>query len=221
MSDRRLKVFHAVAELRSFTRAGQRLHMTQPAVTFQIRGLEEHFNTRLFDREHNRISLTEAGQRVFEYSDRILKLHAEMEASVRELTHSLSGLLVLGASTTIAEYVLPSVLVDFKNAFSEVVVRLLVSNTDGIVQLIGDNQVDLGMVEGPVHNKTLTSKLYHADQLVLVVPPGHPLAYSCRGATTGVRFECGRERLQTLGLGNFSRTRRAFSDVACQPRHPL
>jgi len=71
MADRRLQVFHTVARLLSFTKAAETLHMTQPAVTFQIRQLEEHFNTRLFDRTHNRISLTVAGQRVFEYAEHI------------------------------------------------------------------------------------------------------------------------------------------------------
>ena len=70
MADRRLQVFHTVARLLSFTKAAENLHMTQPAVTFQVRQLEEYFNTRLFDRTHNRISLTEAGQRVYEFSDR-------------------------------------------------------------------------------------------------------------------------------------------------------
>ena len=65
MADRRLQVFHTVARLLSFTKAAENLHMTQPAVTFQVRQLEEHFNTRLFDRTHNRISLTEAGERVY------------------------------------------------------------------------------------------------------------------------------------------------------------
>ena len=71
MADRRLQVFHTVARLLSFTKAAESLHMTQPAVTFQVRQLEEYFNTRLFDRTHNRISLTEAGKRVFEYADQI------------------------------------------------------------------------------------------------------------------------------------------------------
>ena len=71
MSDRRLQVFHTVARLLSFTKAAEALHMTQPAVTFQVRQLEEYFNTRLFDRTHNKISLTEAGDRVFAFSDKI------------------------------------------------------------------------------------------------------------------------------------------------------
>ncbi len=76
MADRRLQVFHTVARLLSFTKAADTLHMTQPAVTFQVRQLEEHFNTRLFDRTHNRISLTAVGEQVLAYADRIFELYA-------------------------------------------------------------------------------------------------------------------------------------------------
>ena len=75
----------------------------QPPVTFQVRQLEEPFNTRLFDLTHNRISLTEAGQRVYEYADRIFELYAEMENAVRDMTGEIDGILVSGASTAIAE----------------------------------------------------------------------------------------------------------------------
>ena len=107
MSDRRLQVFYTVARLLSFTKAAEELHMTQPAVTFQVRQLEEQFNTRLFDRTHNRISLTEAGKKVYECSERIFEIYSEMDNSVRQLTGDVSGVLILGASTTIAEYMLP------------------------------------------------------------------------------------------------------------------
>ena len=176
MIDRRLQVFHTVAELKSFTRAGQRLHMTQPAVTFQIRQLEEHFNTRLFDREHNRIELTAAGRRVEEYAGRILALYSEMEGALRELTDDMAGTLMLGASMTIAEYDLPRLLVRFKQQFPEVNINLLMANTDGIVQMVVENRIDLGLVEGPVHNRSLAVRRYDVDKLVVALPPGHALA---------------------------------------------
>ena len=180
MIDRRLQVFHTVAKLKSFTRAGQRLHMTQPAVTFQIRQLEEHFNTRLFDREHNRIELTAAGRQVEEYARRILALYSEMDGSLRELTDHMAGTLMLGASMTIAEYDLPRLLVRFKQQFPEVNVKLLVSNTDGILHMVVENRIDLGLVEGPVHNRTLAVRRYDIDKLVVALPPGHPLADEAR-----------------------------------------
>ncbi len=176
MADRRLQVFHTVARLLSFTKAAETLHMTQPAVTFQVRQLEDYFNTRLFDRTHNRISLTQAGERVYEYSERILDLYGEMDNSVRELTGEISGVLMLGASTTIAEYMLPEMLGVFKKKYPSLVVRLKVGNTDGVVQMIENNVIDLGIVEAPVLNKKLQVELCRNDELVLVVPPKHPLA---------------------------------------------
>jgi DNA-binding transcriptional LysR family regulator len=176
MADRRLQVFHTVARLLSFTKAADALHMTQPAVTFQVRQLEEYFNTRLFDRTHNRISLTTVGQRVFEFAEEIFAHYAEMENAVKELTGDISGVLVLGASTTIAEYMLPALLGDFKRKYPDVRIRLKVSNTDGIVAMVEDNIIDLGVVEAPVNNKSLSLELCRMDQLVAVVSPEHRFA---------------------------------------------
>ncbi len=201
MADRRLQVFHTVARLLSFTKAAESLHMTQPAVTFQVRQLEEHFNTRLFDRTHNRISLTEAGSRVYEYSDKIFELYAEMESAVREMTGDVSGVLMLGASTTIAEYMLPALLGDFKKKYPDVNVQLKVSNSDGIVHMVENNIIDLGVVESPVMNKNLVVEVCRVDKLVAVVAPQHPLAgrtsvnihelldypYICREEGSGTR----------------------------------
>jgi DNA-binding transcriptional LysR family regulator len=176
MADRRLQVFHTVARLLSFTKAAESLHMTQPAVTFQVRQLEEYFNTRLFDRTHNRISLTEAGKRVYEFSDRIFVLYAEMENAVRDMTGEISGVLIIGASTTIAEYMLPSLLGDFKKKYPDIKVHLKVSNSDGIVSMVENNDIDLGVVEAPVMNKNLVMEECRKDRLVAIVPPQHPLA---------------------------------------------
>lgn len=178
MADRRLKVFHTVARLLNFTKAADALHMTQPAVTFQIRQLEEYFNTRLFDRTHNRVSLTDAGQRVYGYADRIFELYDEMENAIREMTGDVSGVVTLGASTTIAEYMLPFLLGDFKAQNPDVNIRLKVSNTEGIVSMVENNIIDLGIVEASVNNKNLQVDECRQDMLVAIMPPNHPLASS-------------------------------------------
>ncbi len=177
MADRRLQVFFTVARLLSFTKAAETLHMTQPAVTFQVRQLEEYFNTRLFDRTHNRINLTEAGSRVFSYAERIFELYSEMENSVREMTGEVSGSLTIGASTTIAEYMLPSLLGDFKKKYEDINIHLKVSNTEGIVSMVENNTIDLGVVEAPVGNKNLVVEECRPDHLVAIVPPDHPEAH--------------------------------------------
>ena len=176
MPDRRLQVFHVVAGLLSFTRAAETLHMTQPAVTHQIRQLEEELNARLFDRSNNRISLTVAGEQVMQYAEQIIGLYEEMSESVKALTGDRAGLITIGASTTIAEYMLPGLLGDFRQHFPEVQIRLRVANTDAIVALVADNTIDLGVVEGEVDNQLLRVERCQQDEMQLIVPLGHPLA---------------------------------------------
>lgn len=201
MADRRLQVFHTVARLLSFTKAAETLHMTQPAVTFQIRQLEEHFNTRLFDRTHNRISLTTAGEQVFEYADKIIALYNEMDNRVRELTGDVSGVLIIGASTTIAEYVLPMLLGEYKRRYPNVNIRLNVSNSLGVVHMVENNSVDVGIVESPITNKNLVTEVCWHDKLVFICAPDHSYAekksvkpdeledvpYICREEGSGTR----------------------------------
>jgi len=176
MSDRRLQVFHTVAGVLNFTRAAEILHMTQPAVTHQIRQLEADFNTRLFDRVNNKISLTPAGEQVLDYASRILSLYDDMHESVKQLTGDKSGLLTLGASTTIAEYMLPELLGGFRREFPDVHVRLRVANTDAIVALVSDSSIDLGIVEGHVSKQHLLVEDCQQDELLVIVPIDHPLA---------------------------------------------
>lgn len=176
MADRRLQVFFTVARLLSFTKAAESLHMTQPAVTFQVRQLEEYFNTRLFDRTHNRISLTEAGEKVFVYAEKIFELYTEMESMVREMTGDMGGAVTIGASTTIAEYMLPTLLGNFRAKYPEVLIHLKVSNTEGVVTMVENNVIDLGVVEAPVGNKNLVVEECGSDKLVAILPNKHPLA---------------------------------------------
>lgn len=176
MADRRLKIFHTVARLLNFTKAAEELHMTQPAVTFQIRQLEEQFNTRLFDRTHNKVTLTDVGEKVFAYAERILQLYEDMTLSITEMTGDVSGGVSLGASTTIAEYMLPLLIGEFKSKFPDVMISLKESNTEDIVNMVENNIIDMGIVEGAVSNKNLIVEECRRDQLVLIVSNSHPLA---------------------------------------------
>ena len=175
MADRRLQVFATVARLLSFTKAAETLHMTQPAVTFQIRQLEEYFNTRLFDRTHNRINLTEAGVVVKEYADRILMMYQEMDNEVRTMTGDIQGPLIVGASTTIGEYFIPGMVGAYQAKFPDVKVRLNVANTNGVIHMVENNQIDIGIVEGPVNNKNLVTDIVWDDELVAICGIDHPL----------------------------------------------
>ena len=176
MADRRLKIFHTVARLLNFTKAAEELHMTQPAVTFQIRQLEDQFNTRLFDRTHNKVTLTEVGKQVYLYADRILKLYEDMTRSVTDMTGEVSGGVTLGASTTVAEYMLPLLIGEFKQKYPEVQIHLKEGNTEHIVAMVESNEIDIGIVEGTVSNKNLIVEQCHTDELVVIMPHDHELA---------------------------------------------
>lgn len=176
MADRRLQVFHAVAKHLSFTKAAEALFMTQPAVTFQVRQLEEHFNTRLFDRAQGRIALTAAGTVALDYSARILTLSAELDTRLKEMSGQISGPLLIGASTTIADFLLPRVLGEFKSRHPGVVPRLFVANSEAVQNRVAERALDLGFIEGDSHLPSLATDVCCDDELQVVCAPSHPLA---------------------------------------------
>jgi DNA-binding transcriptional LysR family regulator len=176
MADRRLQVFHAVARQLSFTKAAEVLFMTQPAVTFQIKQLEEHFNTRLFDRGHGRISLTPAGELVLQYAEKILGLSGEMDVRLAEMTGEVGGSLLVGASTTIAEFLLPRILGEFKSKYPNVRPRLIVANSETIETRVAEHTIDIGFIESPSHQPNLQTEICCEDELQVICSPKFPLA---------------------------------------------
>ena len=150
--------------------------MTQPAVTSQIKQLEEHFNTRLFDRARGRISLTPAGQLALDYAQRILDASAELDLRLHAMGGSVSGTLLIGASTTIADYLLPDVLGKYKARFPAVVPQLLVANSEMVQQRVMDRSLDIGFIESGSHMAGLGIDVCCEDELRVVCAPGHPLA---------------------------------------------
>lgn len=176
MADRRLQVFHAVAKHLSFTKAADALFMTQPAVTFQIKQLEEQFAVRLFERRHGSILLTPAGELVLSYAEKILALSDEMETRVGEMTGEMRGPLLIGASTTIAEFMLPRVLGEFNALYPQVRARLLVANSESIESRVAEHALDLGLIEAPASLVGLASQICSEDELVVICAPDYPLA---------------------------------------------
>lgn len=176
MADRRLQVFYTVARQLSFTKAAEQLFMTQPAVTFQIKQLEEQFNARLFERSHGKITLTPAGQMVMSYAERILNLSDEMETRVADLTGAMGGPLLLGASLTIAEYILPRILGEFKAQHPQVHAHMTVGNSEMIETRVADNTLDLGLIETPAHLPGLRTEVCCEDELVVICAPDHRFA---------------------------------------------
>jgi DNA-binding transcriptional LysR family regulator len=167
----RLKVFRSVAEQLSFHKAAKQLFLTQPAVTMQIKALEEDLGVRLFDRAGGRVSLTSQGIVLLDYARKISALAAEAEQELAAAQGQSSGQLALGVSTTIAQYVLPRLLAGFLAENPRVQLSLHSANTDQIIQLLLQDQVSIALIEGPPIEQGVTIEPFLEDELVLIVPP--------------------------------------------------
>ncbi len=176
MADRRLQVFHAVAKHLSFTKAAETLFMTQPAVTFQVKQFEEHLHTRLFDRAQGRIALTPAGRIAFDYAERILALSNELDTRLKDVSGQIAGPLLIGASMTVGEYVLPQLIGKFKARYPDVVPNLFVGNSETVQDRVAEHTLDVGFIEGDSHLSSLQIEVCCEDELQVVCAPSHPLA---------------------------------------------
>lgn len=176
MSDFRLKVFQSVAKNLSFTKASQELFVSQPAITKHIQELEAAYQTRLFDRQGSRISLTEAGKLLLEHCERILEDYKRLEYEMHLLHNEYTGGLKLGASTTVAQYVLPPLLASFIGKFPHVNLSLLNGNSREIEAALQEHRIDLGFVEGVFRLPNIKYTTFLKDELVAVVRTGSKLA---------------------------------------------
>ena len=176
MSDFRLKVFRSVAKNLSFTKASQELFVSQPAITKHIQELEAAYQTRLFDRQGSRISLTESGNLLLEHCERILEDYKRLEYEMHLLHNEYTGGLKLGDSTTIAQYVLPPLLASFIGKFPQVSLSLLNGNSREIEAALQEHRIDLGFVEGVFRLPNIRYTTFLEDELVAVVRTGSKLA---------------------------------------------
>ncbi len=167
MLDFRLKVFQTVARNLSFTKASNELFISQPAITEHIKELELEFEVKLFNRVGNKIALTEAGKILFSYSEQISGLHNELKFALAQLNGNIKGLLRIGASTTIAQYIIPPLLGKFHERFSEVNLSLSNGNTGYIENQLLKNEIDIGIVEGKPTNSDLRYIPFLYDELLV------------------------------------------------------
>jgi LysR family transcriptional regulator, transcriptional activator of the cysJI operon len=166
--DFRIRVFYTVAEKLSYTKAAVLLNVTQPAVTRHINELEKQLGTALFRRQGNKISLTPAGDLLFQYAGKILALYHTFDVELSDLQDSQNGILQLGASTTITQYILPRILARFRKQNPLVNVSLLNGNTEFIEQQLLNGKIDFGVVEGSSHQADIQYKDFVHDEIVLV-----------------------------------------------------
>lgn len=175
MSDRRLEVFYAVARLLSFTKAAEELNMTQPAVTFQIRQIEEQYQTQLFNRTHNRIVLTDTGRRAYQYAERIFELYEEMENALKNVVGTVNGTLRIAAGAAAAQYTIMPLVSEFQKRYPLVRVQLSVRSASRVVTMVENSDADLGIIEDVVSSKHLNTELYKTEAWQIIVSPKHPI----------------------------------------------
>ena len=171
-----LQVFRALAKEKSFSGAGKLLYLTQPAISHQIRVLEEYLGTRLFERKKREVSLTKQGMILLKYSEQIFSLYEQAEKEIADLVKTFRGRLRIGASTTIGQYLIPKIVGEFKERFGNIEIFLINANTKDIaIKLLADS-IDLGLVEGPVEERDILVEKFIEDELVVITSTKHPFA---------------------------------------------
>jgi len=177
MDTRQLAAFCAVVERRSFSQAAERLGVTQPAVSLQVRALEKRMATQLLDRSGRRVEPTEAGWRLYRGAQRMLALEDQIVSDVAaSVGGELSGDLVVGASTGPAAIAVPLVLCEFQLENPEVRVYLTVSDTHTVVERVAARELELGIVGAARRHRGVRFEPFFSDQVILACPPGHRLA---------------------------------------------
>src|SRR5919204_957648 len=177
MDTRQHQAFCAVVERKSFSRAAEQLGVTQPAVSLQVRSLEQRLGQTLLDRSGRRVEPTEAGRRLYRDAQRMLTLERQLLEDVAgEAEGPLRGQLAIGASTGPGGTVVPVLLCQFAEAHPEVTVDLSISDTQTIVDLVARRELELGVVGATPRNRSVAYEPFFRDEVVLVCPPDHRFA---------------------------------------------
>lgn len=187
MTLRHMNIFVSVYQNRSITKAAGQLHLAQPSVSLAIRELENYYGVCLFDRISRRIYPTECGHRFYEYALHIVSLFQKMEAGISGWEDSAA--LRIGSSITIGNFLLPSVIKEFKRSHPDLPVRVTIKNTETIEQYVVDNEVDFALVEGDISHPELRKEIFFSDRMCLVAAPSHPLA-ACKIVTLEALAGC-------------------------------
>lgn len=172
---RQLSVFSSVARNLSFTRAAEELHLSQPAVSMQIRQLEDNVGIPLFEQLGKKIYLTEAGQELYHYSRAISELLGEAESVLSELKGLQRGKLRIAVAST-ANYVAPQLLAAFSQRFPTVTVSLDVTNRQALLEELENNEIELAIMGQPPEGLDLVAESFVENPLVVIAPVNHPLA---------------------------------------------
>lgn len=175
MEDHKLKVFCTVAETKSFSKTSEIIHLTQPAVSLQIQALEELYETKLFDRSSGSITLTPAGEILYNYAKQILSLYAEAAKEIGKITGLIKGCVKIGAGTTVGNYILPAVAVEFKKKHPKIRVSVSIGNAKKILEMLSSNIIDFGIISEMRGKSKFNVESIISDELCVISSADHPL----------------------------------------------
>lgn len=171
-----LKVFKTLAEKKSFSKTAEELFLTQPAVSQQIKSLEEYFKGKLFTRLNNKVELTILGRSLYTHVDKILLDWQIAENDIFNKVNIDTKKILVGASTTLGYYILPNIIGSFKEKHPDILLILEVANTQDITERIRSNTIDIGLVEAKIKDNNIVAEKYLEDELILICSPSNPLA---------------------------------------------
>ena len=168
-----LNIFCKVIELKSFSRAGKAVRLSQPTISSHIKDLEDHFDCRLIDRLSKEAIPTKAGELLYGYAKRMLALRDETETALAEYNGKIRGRLVIGGSTIPGTYLIPQLIGDFKRQYPDIIVSLVIGDTDHIIESIFNGSLELGIVGAKAETQKIIQKKLIEDEMRLIVPAYH------------------------------------------------
>ncbi|RID81843.1 LysR family transcriptional regulator [Peribacillus asahii] len=177
-----LKTFVTLVEVKNFTKTAETLRMSQPSVSLHIKNLEKEFQTKLFLRSPKLLKITPTGEILYDRAKQIITIYEQTKQDILEQHNSIKGELKIGASFTIGEYILPSLLFDLQKSYPELELHVVIGNTREIIQFVRLYQVDIGLIEGQTNEKELSVHAFMQDELFIVSSNNHKLA--CKDEVT-------------------------------------
>lgn len=215
--DQALIVFIAVAEQQNFTRAAEQLHITQPAVSSYIQGLERALDCKLLERTNKYVRLNKAGEAVYRHAKEIMNLYTRMENILDDLKHTAHGPLSIGASYTFGEYILPHVIAELRRRFPSVQPDITIANSKVIFEQVSRRQLDAGIIEGEIRQaEHVTTLPFAEDRMEIAISARHPLAGHAE--ITPAELEAETWIIREEGSGTREMQEKTFELLGIRPR---
>ncbi|GAA0326402.1 cysJI operon transcriptional regulator CysL [Bacillus carboniphilus] len=213
--DQHLLTFITVTDKQSFTKAAEHLHLTQSAVSLEIKNLEAKYGVKLLDRSNKFVRLTKAGEILYAHAKEILALHERAIRMIDDLSSNASGPLAIGSSYTFGEYALPKIVAKFILKHPNITPNITIRNTKRIIEQVLKKDIDVGIIEGTASHSDIIVNTFTQDEMTIIIPPEHRLAKMQEAS--GAELESETWILREKGSGTREMTNRVFQEMGISP----